>query len=420
MRLNVGNLTIRNLIISYILLYSIMPIVSRLTSSYLTTFFYMGLVVILVVLILALDRPENLNEYFTFLLPLFLYELLTFFSVSGNRIFWLYRVLLVMLPVILGYYFTQDLSRIKNSYSRIIIIAIIITMISTIIGCIQNPSAARILATVNSSDTQSYQYDMANIGGYNFIYIIVLLYPIAILAYKTRRIRLFPAIIIALLVLLTIVSSEYTTALLLFIISSFLFFTKRTLSAKGIIIISVFAILFLFVFSSYIVDFLHWLGEVVGSDDIARRLNALAGGAAGLEQSEDNRLELYRYSIENFLKSPFFGTLFNEWRSSGGHSFILDSLSYFGLLGGSLLFFVYKRVFMRFFYPFKDKPGYGYIVWTFIQVIILSIVNTGIWLDVLCLFVPLLLYWIYGTETKTEEVNNEDTVDSELASGSAG
>ena len=380
----------------------------------------MGLVVILVVLILALDRPDNLNEYFTFLFPLFLYELLTFFSASGNRIFWLYQVLLVMLPVILGYYFSQDSSRIINSYSRIIIIAVIITMISTIIGCIQNPSAARILATVNSSDAQSYQYDMANIGGYSFIYIIVLLYPIAILAYKTRRIRLVPAIIIALLVLLTILFSEYTTALLLFIISSLLFFTKRTLSAKGILIISVLAIFFLFIFNSFIIDFLHWLGEVVESDDITRRLNALAGGAAGLEQSEDNRLALYMISINNFIKNPFFGTLFNEWRASGGHSFILDSLSYFGSVGGIFLFFVYKRIFIQFFLPFKDKPGFGYVVWTFIQAIILSIVNTGMWLEVLCLFAPILFYWIYGTELESEEVKDEDTVDSQHAAGPAG
>ena len=392
---NLGNLTIRNLIISYVLLYSIMPIVSRLTSNYLTTYFYMIVVVALVVLILVLDRPENLNEYGTFLLPFIIYGVLTYFTTAQDVVMWGYQTLLFWLPVIMGYYFTQNTMRIIPVYTNLIILAIAITMVTTIVGCIRNPSAARILATVSSNDAASSTYDMQNIGGYNFVYIMILLYPVLILAYKTKRIRIGTTLILTAVILTTVIVSEYTTALLLFIISSFLFLTKRTLSARGIVVISIIAFLFLAFFTNAISDFLRWLGGLTGSDVIARRLDALAGGTTGLEASEDNRIELYRMSLNTFGGSPIFGTLFEGKRHDGGHSFILDNFAQFGILGAGLMYFMYHRIFRRFFLPFKDKPGFGYVVWTFIQAIILSIVNTGMWLEVLCLYAPILFYWIY-------------------------
>ena len=420
MRLKLGNLTIRNLIITYILLYSIMPIVARLTSRYLTTYFYMIVVVTLVLLILVLDRPENLNLYGSFLLPFLIYGLLTRLATNADMVLWGYQTLLFWLPVILGYYFVQDESRVLPSYSKLIILAIIITMITTIIGCIQFPNAAREIALLSSQDANSTIYDMRNIGGYSFVYCMVLLYPLLILSYKTERIHTVPTIVITLLVLFTVIYSEYTTALLLFIITSFLFFTKRNLSAKGILVLSVVSVLFLFVFSSVIVDFLHWLGDVLGSETMGARLDALAGGTSGLRNAEDNRIELYQISINTFLKHPLFGYSLSKEGTMGGHSFILDSLANYGVVGGVMLFLMYRNIFVRFFMPFKEKLGFGYIIWTFIQTIILSIINTGMFLEVICLFVPILLFWVYGMKTEAKEVINEDTVDSEHAAGSVG
>ena len=420
MNKRLSDFTLRNIMIVYIIMYSIMPIVQRLTSRFLTAYFYMAVVVVLVVLMIVIDRPENLSMYGTFLLPFAVYGIMTAFYTSEDFFLWGFQTLLFLLPVILGYYFTQDTKRILPVYNRVIIICIIVTMLTTIIGCIQNPGASRILALVYSQDKDAIMYDMKNIGGYSFIYFLVLLYPILIVAYKSRRISLLLTLIIASLLLVTIVYSEYTTALLFFIISSFLFFTKRNLSARGIITIVIVSLLLLVVFSNVVVDFLNWLSKIVGSEDMSSRLDALANGREGLESSEDNRLELYQLSLNQFLKNPVFGTLFAKDRINGGHSFILDNLASFGLLGGVLMFFMYKSIFKRFLIPYKDKPGFGYIVWTFIQAIILSIINTGMWLDVLCLFTPILLHWIYGNETETKEVNDEAAVDSQLAPGASG
>lgn len=418
MNRRLGEFNIRNLMISYVIIYTIMPIVQRLTSRFLTAYFYMAVVVVLVIICLLSKKSRFSGQIGVFLLPFVIYGLLTYFYTHEDLLMWGYQTLLFLLPVIIGYYFTDDITRIKLGYSRLIILCIIITMITTIIGCIRNPNAARTLASVTSQDAESFNYDMQNIGGYSFVYCMILLYPILILSYKMKRINLVFTVIITAIVFLTIIYSEYTTALLLFVISSFLFFTNRNLSVKGIIIISLSALLFLLVFSNAIISFLKWMGSVIDSESISMRLNALAGGRSGLEQSEDNRLELYQMSINHFLNHPIFGTLFESYKVNGGHSFVLDNLASFGLFGGVLMFLMYKGVFKSFLLPYKEKTGFGYIVWFFIQAIILSIVNTGMWLEVLCLFAPILLHWIYGNET--EEVKDEAAVDSQLTPGTSG
>lgn len=415
MNRRLSDFSLRNLMIMYVIIYTIMPIVQRLTSRFLTVYFYLAVVVLLVILLSVSNRSVASEKNGFLWLPFILYGLLTVFYTHEDILMWGYQTLLFLLPVIIGYYFSKDNTRIKPSYSIMVILCVIITMITTVIGCIRNPSAARILATVSSQDSESYIYDMQNIGGYSFVYIVVLLYPILILSYKVKRIKLPTAIVLAALMLITIVYTEYTTALLLFTITSILFFTKSNLSSRGTVIIAISALLFLLIFSGFIADFLRWLGNIIGSEAISMRLDALAGGRSGLEQSEDNRLELYQMSINHFLNHPIFGTLFESYKVNGGHSFVLDNLASFGLLGGVLMFLMYKGVFKRFLLPYREKSGFGYVVWTFIQSIILSIVNTGMWLEVLCLFVPILLHWIYRNETETEEAKDKTDLDSKLA-----
>lgn len=126
------------------------------------------------------------------------------------------------------------------------------------------------------------------------------------------------------------------------------------------------------------------------------RLNSLAGGQAGLEQSESNRIFLYERSIRTFFDNPLFGTMLKGGGGVGGHSFILDTIGVYGIFGIALLFFMYRKIYRLFFEPFKNEDGYGYVLWLFLQSILLSCINTGLWLPVLTLFTPVILYKIYG------------------------
>ena len=82
----------------------------------------------------------------------------------------------------------------------------------------------------------------------------------------------------------------------------------------------------------------------------------------------------------------------------GGHSSILDTLGNYGIIGGVVLFCMYRKIYRLFIEPYKDHNGYGFVVWTFIQAIFLSVVNTGLWFSVLVLYLPLMLFAISKEE----------------------
>lgn len=382
-----------------ITMYTIAPIVSRFISSYLTTYFYMLVVVLAVVLLLFLKGLKSLNECFVMLLPFIGWKILCFFIKGNGVIDWGYGSMLDMVPLLIGYYFLNYCNSEKNDFfAGLIFILLAITLVTTVIGCIQYPEAARYLATADAKASMAILYDWKNIGGYTFVYFIVLLHPLLILAYKKGKIKLWWALLGSVAVLALSVYSEYTTALLLALVTLPMYFFKKDFKAKQLILFAIVAMLAITLFSELFSDFLKWLADLIGSENIAMRLEALAGGRTGIENSEDNRIGLYEYSLQTFFRHPLLGTFLNGGGGIGGHSFILDFLAQFGLLGAAVLFFMYKTVYKYFFAKYKNSEGFGYILWLFVQTIILSTVNTGAWISVLAFFIPIFLRVIYKEE----------------------
>lgn len=400
---------IRNLIICLTIAYTIMPIVSRFISTYLTTYFYLLVVVIAFGGIVFCNKWDSINEYAGgILLPFILYQGLSFFNKTDSIVLWTYSALLTLLPVAIGYYVTRYRICTIPFYSRAIVFMMLVTAITTSYGLIRFPFAARVLATISSSqDADAIIYNWNNIGGYEYIYFLVLLYPILIMAHKQRRVNLTYTIVGTILIFTTVILSEYTTALLLLLISSALFFVKRNLQKKDIFILVLIAILCVFFLYDYVAQFLSYVGTLTGSETMTERLNALAGGQAGLEAAESNRLSLYQRSLSTFWAHPLFGTFLSGGGGIGGHSFVFDALGKYGLLGAVLLFFMYRKIFRCFVRPFKDERGYGFVLWTFSQAILLSCVNTGMWLEVLTMMMPILVCVIY----RYGEVTYENPLD---------
>ena len=395
-----NRLSFTMLLIMIVIVYSIMPIVNVFFSRYLTTYSYMLVCVLTLAIIIFSNGSQSLNSYVSILLPFIFYELLTFFNRSDSIVMWGYQVMLFLLPVALGYYlfYEQDDTSRKLSFVTFRF-AIIVTIITTIVGCIRNPSAARILATIaTSQDTQNISFSWQNIGGYGFVYTVVLLFPLVIYAYKQKRISLFAFLLFLISAFALAIVTEYTTALLLLMISSIFIFVSEKLSFKGMVWIGIIGIVFVMLFQDTVNDFLLGLASRLNSETLAERLTTLAGGQTALEASEDNRIWLYRYSFDTFLSHPLFGTMFGGSGRIGGHSAILDTLGQYGIIGGAALFCMYRKVYRVFVAPYREHNGYGFIVWTFIQTIFLSAVNTGLWFSVLALFMPLMLFAINKEE----------------------
>ena len=389
-----------------IIAYNIAPIVSRAISATISTYAYLGILLVSILFVLARNKGTNLERYLVFLIPFIIWKAYVYFASSNELTSWVYSILLDFVPVLIGVYIVSERKKKVDVFAWTIISLLIITAITSIIFLSTDSSASRILATSLDSDDETItEYNWKNIGGYEFTYILTLCYPIIILATKKKKLKPYLAAILTALILVYIFYAQYTTALLLFVISSIFWFMRKDLKRKDLIIIFIVVIAVIVLFYGLLTELFNWLADISGSEDMANRLRALAGGEEGLENSEDNRLELYRISLETFIKSPLFGTVF-EYGSNGGHSFILDFLAQYGLIGGAILFTIYYNIYKNLFYRFRKYSGYGYVIWIFVQTVLLSTANTGMWLYFLGLFAPILLKFIL------EGDKNENSLDS--------
>ncbi len=403
-------ISIWNLIFGVVILYIIMPIISRAISTYLTTYFMLLIVLLIYFHTILRYRAESFNDYIGgLMLPFVFFQAVMFTYRTNSLLLWGYSVLLWLIPLVIGHYFIQYRIKDITTISKIIIIAFSITIVTTCVGLIQNPFASRVLATISSSqDVNAIMYNWKNIGGYEFVYFLVLLYPILILAYKQRRVNFVFTAIGTFMIFATVILSEYATALLLIMCTSILFLCKKNLDKRGVYILLIVSTLILVFFSDSISRFLTYIAETIGSETIGERFLALAGGSDTLNSFDDNRIELYQRSLNTFLEHPIIGTFFSKSSAIGGHSFVLDTLAQMGILGGLLLFFMYKKIYNYFIAIFKTQVGYGYVLWAFLQAILLSIINTGMWLEILAMIMPILVANIYRYGDK----NYENTLDS--------
>lgn len=388
--------------------YSIAPIVSRFISSYLTTYFYMLIVVALIALVMLIKGTRSLNDCIVLLVPFLLWKGLSFLISSSGIVLWAYQAMLDLLPVVLGYYFLYHVKDDRfGLFAKIIFWLCVITCITTIIGCMEFPDASRYLATVENPDAaKAVLYNWRNIGGYEFVYMIVLSHPLVIIAQKAGKIKKIHAFLCTALVFALSIFSGYTTALLLTLLTTFTYFLNKKLTPKQLIFWVVCVIVITVTFFTIFSDLLIWLADVIDNKFISERLRSLAGGRGGIEGSDDNRIALYEMSLNTFLRNPILGSYLGGG-SNGGHSFLLDFLAQFGIVGLAVLIFAYCVIYKYFFAPYKNKEGFGFVIWLFVQTLLLSLVNTGMWLIVLTLIIPIFLKVIYKGDDKSE-----NTVDS--------
>lgn len=381
----------RFVLIGFIFLYGISPFISRLISSTISTYSYLLLLVLTFIMIAMGSINELVNVYIASILPMIGYYLLTGFTSPDPVFLWGYKGLLFIMPVILGvyliYYERYELSGLK----KIIIIGLIITVITTVIGVIKIPNAARYLATVDqANDEMNVLLGWNNVGGYTFVYTVVLLYPLVIYCYKQKKISLFVSIVLTISAITLAVFTEYATALILIIASTTLYFVKKDLRTCDLLIIGIIMIALILIFSESISSILQFLSGKLNSTTLQDRLLALSGGVSGIENSDDNRIKLYREAVELFLNHPITGTMFGSKKGLGSHSQILITLAQHGIIGGFMMLCMYRKIYKLFFKPFDTLPGYGFYLWIFIETIILSLVNTGFFVSVLALYAPVL------------------------------
>lgn len=389
------------LLIGIMILYSIMPLVGRFFSDLLTTYSYMVVLLVLTLFVMFEKGAKTLEYFVLLILPFMLWKVLEYIGAYGitfspmNIVMWGYGILLDVLPFMAAVYIMRNHNGMIKPLAIVIAVAAVLTAVTSIVGYYIYPEAARFLATDFETTNELYQrLEWMNVGGYAVVYTLLLLYPLAIYAYKQKKIHLVTAVIIAVLLLVFILRSQYTIALLLFMVTSALFFTKKNLTAKRVWILLGAAAVLILVLWTFVSAGLELLAKNVESKAISERLFALSGGVDGLSHAEDKRWELYLRSLETIFKYPIIGGYWFESANTSAHSFILDMVAEWGILGVAAIFFLYRKVYNLFYKPYRFDEGFGYILWIFLQAIFLSTLNTGAWLAVIGCFVPILLCYI--------------------------
>lgn len=289
------------------------------------------------------------------------------------------------------YVLTCCSSRYARNLLFVFLLVLMFTSITTYLGCVAYPGASRNLATGMTDDNYMRSlYARMNIGGFDFIYQLVLLLPFLCYSVRhlvKRNITKIMLVIVIFYMYLAVIESEYTMALLLS--SSALMFVvfPKDIRGKHVILVII-SILFIYLFlAPWLSSIFANLAESTESYDYSIRFKEISDVLVGKQTDGDfnERRKLWMRSWNMFAEHPILGT----GTRGGGHSFVLDNLVMYGIFSVILLSFqlysMYKRTVLR----YKYSSYYWMLVIVFSLNVILCVLNTINFYNIFVLFIPL-------------------------------
>lgn len=261
------------------------------------------------------------------------------------------------------------------------VIAILITSLTTIQGLSLFPFAARELAGAATEEIRN-KYMLMNVGGFEFIYAIVILIPIIFwLIQNTNGILKQINFLVLISTLYCIYVSAYTTALIIAAITILILLMNITPRIRKLLI-SVIIIFLPLIGTGVLSDFFLYASKSVESEYVADRLLQVSLLLQGQSinnidtETSNERLILMQNAWEGFCNSPLWGNNWIEWNKTllSGHSFVLDILSSSGIIGLIIYFLIFYSIFKTcLMCNFKALFFHSKIVW--ITFIIVTIMN---------------------------------------------
>lgn len=287
----------------------------------------------------------DFNKYFSIFILIFIVESLVycnhfikFFTFESYII----RAMIDFVYMMMGnYFYKYSTKKDKEHILDIVIIIIVTTSITTLMGIIDNPLAVRALGNggFGLENSEKFYYGK-NIASWGMVYAFSFILPCIVVRIKKERsiILVLSLIVIELMIL----SSQIMFAILLsLLIIGFSFFCLT--SYKKILTMFCIAAACLTIIYNFRDDIFFFAMDIlayVGNEQSAQRLGLVytlldSGEATG---DADARFDLYMTSFITFLDNPLLG--FDDsneagLRNIGGHSQIFDLLASVGLfLGG--------------------------------------------------------------------------------------
>lgn len=299
----------------------------------------------------------------------------------GNKelILWFYSYLCFFQPLfIVSFLLFIGKYRLLATITIIALGALTITSVTTLMGLNVFPDAARILATGDTG--VGHVYLSYNIGGYEFVYSLILALPLYNYLFHYRLLNRWILLFVLLLSVIVILKTQYGMATLLMLFAFILFFVNKVNMRKVFIILTTLLLCFI-LFMPMLPGLMLNFAAHVNTQGLKDRFISLADYLQyGSTESEEfnSRQSDYQLSIASFLDSPILGNLgrFRDERSTGGgHSTFLDIIATSGLLGGLLIFIVFRFYYKNILSPLQGHPAFGYMIWSCILFLLLSIMN---------------------------------------------
>lgn len=368
------------------------PIIGLYTNSIL----YLGIVLLLYYSAYNTIGEKLFLNYFSLAFPMCLLIFLKGLFVGSTFFTTFYTLLQYIISIIVGLYVVNNKDyNLAWKLMTLLFLTYIVTAITTYYGNIMIPHASRMLAMAEDVAGKGVQDHITslNIGGFAFVYTLSLCIPILIGMFKNRMVSFVMPLLLIALFFITIYKSEYTTALLMSLLSLPLLFLNKNMSNRKFRVFLAFYIILVLLFISVIPLIAGMIGDDIESHLLSRRLTEITDfienpQLASTDDSSDMALRnsLYTKSLDAFWQNPLFGSL--SGKGLGGHSFLFDSLGILGLIGAWLYWLMFRRFFKYFIKPYKKTPYYGYFFLAYCVSIILTVINTQVFVYFLSLFVP--------------------------------
>lgn len=315
----------------------------------------------------------------------------------------------LILPLLYIYIYKYNKIKLGKSLIIVYIVIILTTCITTYLGYRIYPTASRELATGEISQSPLYYiYLSYNIGGFSFIYNLLLLSILLICTIKNpsifKRNRIVTLLCIASLIIigLVILKSQYTTAILLFFVSLVLLVLHSKFKIKYIFTVVSIGIFIVFMLREPLSSKLMLISENIESYDVSQRIYDISQYIIGEHTSDnsdlDAREDLYKKSVETFSNN-ILGTWNNK--NIGGHSFILDNMAKYGILGIIMIIIMIYKLYKLYISQIKNDRIIGYAYYLLLIYIILAIVNPHIFTDIIMFVLPLYYFINISKSSKT-------------------
>ncbi len=259
------------------------------------------------------------------------------------------RVSFTFWGALIVYYLTSMYPKAQKRLVTLGLILLLITSVTSLVGVIVNPRAARILTYSANDIEEDLAISLLNIGGIAFFQGLVICVPILLSCIFQKKFKIFAISALA-LIFISLLSASFTISLIVFFVALALgYLANNSLHSRVILIILCCLIIIVIPWS----DLLMYISENINNTTISDRLRSLSLSLSrgSLTGGSSSRFKLYYSSFNTFLKHPLgIGpeyTYVNYQNGIGYHSQFLDDLARYGifaLMFYSAFFFGYYKL----------------------------------------------------------------------------